>query len=652
MHIPDSVLSPSTSLAAAAAMAPVWLAASRRVRATLSTRDTPLLALSSAFCFVIMMFNLPVFGGTTTHPLGAVLMAVLLGPWAAVIGMTSALAVQALFFADGGILALGANCFAMAFAMPFVGFCVYRLAAGRSSGTSARRAAAAGLGAYVGIVAASAVVAVLLGIQPALFQDASGRPLYFPFGLSVTLPAILAAHLTVGGMAEAVVTFSAIRCLQTMGVPLWGTQINTRSACRWDRLWVGLGALAALAPLGLLASGDAWGEWSATELAARAGHMPSGLAAMDQAAWKGFQLLPDYLSDLGPGFYVLAAFTGIAITGAAVALLSKRLMRVESAAPTVSEPATAVHTRSLPPTATLPAWLQAEQVDSVSAASRSKRASVPNAYAERTLQALSVQTLDTLRAEEVARSDGFLQALDARTKLASLVALMVVCAFLHTIPGLCCLVLLAAYAGHRSNLNIGRLQLRVWAAAPLLVGAVALPAATHFVNPGSIAFIAWRDPYVAVTWPGLTSATVLILRVAVAGTLAALLVLSTPRSNLFGAMQYLRLPRMFTSVFAMTLRYISVVAEAAVDLFVARKSRTIGKSRLVEARGFVGRVCGFLFGRSLALAEEVHDAMVSRGYSGQVHVAAPSRVAACDVAWLACTLLIGAGVLWGESLAL
>ena len=77
-----------------------------------------------------MMFNIPVPGGTTAHGVGATLIAIVLGPWAAVIGVSVALIIQALFFGDGGILAIFANCFNMAIVMPFVGYGLYRLLAG------------------------------------------------------------------------------------------------------------------------------------------------------------------------------------------------------------------------------------------------------------------------------------------------------------------------------------------------------------------------------------------------------------------------------------------------------------------------------------------------------------------------------------------
>src|SRR5437660_5002542 len=127
MHIPDCAISPSTSLVCGAAMLPVWSAAAHRVKKSLGARQSPFLAIGAAFCFTLMMFNVPAPGGTTVHPVGGTQLAVLLGPWAAVIGMTVALVIQALCFADGGVLAIGANCFTMAFAMPFAGYLWYRL---------------------------------------------------------------------------------------------------------------------------------------------------------------------------------------------------------------------------------------------------------------------------------------------------------------------------------------------------------------------------------------------------------------------------------------------------------------------------------------------------------------------------------------------
>src|SRR4030065_1176314 len=107
-------------------MLPIWTAAARIVKKTLKAKQVPLLAIGAAFSFVIMMFNIPIPGGSTGHAVGGVLAAIILGPWAACIAITVVLVIQALLFGDGGITTLGANCFNMAFVLPFMGYYVYK----------------------------------------------------------------------------------------------------------------------------------------------------------------------------------------------------------------------------------------------------------------------------------------------------------------------------------------------------------------------------------------------------------------------------------------------------------------------------------------------------------------------------------------------
>ena len=128
MHIPDGYLSPQTCAVMYGAAVPFWAVAARRVKKVVKNRYVPLLAIGAAYCFLVMMFNIPIPDGTTAHAVGAVLIAVLLGPWAAVIAVSIALLIQALFFGDGGVLAYGANVVNMAVIMPFVGYGVYRTA--------------------------------------------------------------------------------------------------------------------------------------------------------------------------------------------------------------------------------------------------------------------------------------------------------------------------------------------------------------------------------------------------------------------------------------------------------------------------------------------------------------------------------------------
>jgi cobalt/nickel transport system permease protein len=214
MHIPDGYLSPVISVGLGAATLPAWGVATRKVNAILNHRTIPLLAIFAALSFTIMMFNIPVPGGTTAHGVGGTLIAIVLGPWAAVIAVSVALIIQALFFGDGGILVLFANCLNMAIILPFVGYAAYRLLAGRAPLLSTRRAVAAGVGAYLGITAAALAVGVELGIEPILFHDVAGKPLYSPYDLKAAVPAMLLAHAFGASIVEGMMTFLGVVYLQ------------------------------------------------------------------------------------------------------------------------------------------------------------------------------------------------------------------------------------------------------------------------------------------------------------------------------------------------------------------------------------------------------------------------------------------------------
>jgi len=214
MHIPDGYLSPQTCAVMYGIATPFWIIAAKKVKETLTTKTVPLLSVFAAFSFVIMMFNAPVPGGTTAHAVGGTLMAIVLGPWAATIGVSAALLIQAIFFGDGGILAFGANCFNMAIVLPFVGYGVYKLIAKDAPIDSPRHWIGAAIGGYVGINVAAFCAAVEFGIQPLLFHTANGTPLYCPYGLSQSIPGMMLAHLTVAGLAEAFVTGGVVFFLQ------------------------------------------------------------------------------------------------------------------------------------------------------------------------------------------------------------------------------------------------------------------------------------------------------------------------------------------------------------------------------------------------------------------------------------------------------
>lgn len=263
MHIPDGYLSPSTCGALFAAVAPFWYAAERGLRrglgeARLGEARIPHIALMSSFSFVVMMINIPMAGGTTGHATGAALAGIVLGPGAALLALTTTVVIQAIFFGDGGVLALGANCFNLALVMPVTGALVYRLLAG--SGTRSRTAAAA-IAGYVAANAGALCVAIEIGLQPLLFRSPSGQPLYCPFPLALTVPGMMAGHLTVFGLVEALITGGVLNYALRREPGLIVAVRNRGDGRLRTRVWLLIAFFAAAVPLGLLSKGTAWGEW-------------------------------------------------------------------------------------------------------------------------------------------------------------------------------------------------------------------------------------------------------------------------------------------------------------------------------------------------------------------------------------------------------
>jgi cobalt/nickel transport system permease protein len=346
MHIPDGYLSPLTAAVMLALVLPFWWRGAASLREKMNARNVPLIALMAAFSFVVMMFNVPLPGGTTGHAVGGVLAAIVLGPEIAVVAISVALIIQAFFFGDGGILAIGANCFNMAVVLPFVGYAVYQLVAGRSAINAPRRMWAAALGGYVGLTVSALCTAVEFGIQPALFHTAAGAPLYAPYPLAVALPAMVLPHLLVASVIEGALTAAVVTYLQRSNPAALqmagGSLVAVGEAGSFRRtrvLWASLAALVIATPLGLLAPGTAWGEWNAAELAQRGlGFVPAGLARLS-SLW-GAPLSRYALPGLGDSrlAYMLSAALGISLAALVVWLLSAALLTHRSTADYSSEP--------------------------------------------------------------------------------------------------------------------------------------------------------------------------------------------------------------------------------------------------------------------------------------------------------------------------
>src|ERR1700722_15822858 len=290
MHIPDGYLSPSTCATLYAGSTPFWYVSLQKMKRRLNTQAVPLLSVFAAFSFVIMMFNLPLPGGTTGHAVGVGIAAIVLGPWGSILAISVALVIQAILFGDGGITAIGANCFNMAIVGSLVAYAVYRVIAGRAAIESPRRVVAAAIAGYCAINASAFLAAIEFGIQPMLFHDASGTPLYAPYPLHIAVPAMMIGHLTIAGLAEMIVSGGVVAYVQRAepvllkttapGARLSGDPVGWTSL---RPLWISLAVLLVFTPLGILAAGAAWGEWVPEDFSAPQARQQIAAASGNQA---------------------------------------------------------------------------------------------------------------------------------------------------------------------------------------------------------------------------------------------------------------------------------------------------------------------------------------------------------------------------------
>jgi cobalt/nickel transport system permease protein len=207
VHVPDGFLSPQTYVPAYLAAAGAWAYTARRLRREMDEALLPRLAVLSALSFALMSVMLPLPGGTSVHASGVGILAVVLGPWLSFATVSLVLLLQALVLGAGGVTVLPANALAMGLAGSAAACLGYRLV-----GRFGERAGLFAAG-WLATVVPAALLAVLLGIQPAIAQSAAGQPLFFPFGLSVTLPAVLLPHAVLG-VAEGLLTVLVVSFLR------------------------------------------------------------------------------------------------------------------------------------------------------------------------------------------------------------------------------------------------------------------------------------------------------------------------------------------------------------------------------------------------------------------------------------------------------
>ena len=284
-------------------------------------------------------------------------------------------------------------------------------------------------------------------------------------------------------------------------------------------------------------------------------------------------------------------------------------------------------------------------------------------FLEKTINDVAGVLKELIFSEQLSSAKGMLQNIDLRVKLITTVFLLLVTAGVRNIPTLAGLYLFTLMLAYFSQVPLGFFVKRVWVFIPFFTGIVVLPSIFNFVRAGDPLFniINLGEPVnlgffklptvIAVTKQGLAGAVLIILRVGVSVSLAVLLTITSKWEELLKALRVFFIPKIFIMVLGMTYRYIFLLLTVITDMFVARKSRTIGVNSLRENRKFVSAGIANVFGKAYFLSEEIHDAMIARGYTGEAKIINNFKIKAQDVIWIFLILVVGI-IFWGGDLIL
>jgi cobalt ECF transporter T component CbiQ len=264
-------------------------------------------------------------------------------------------------------------------------------------------------------------------------------------------------------------------------------------------------------------------------------------------------------------------------------------------------------------------------------------------FVEKTVTGGADLVRQALFSDDIASRRGLLQAVEPRVKLLTVLALLIAAAFLHHVPVVLALYTVTLGLAACSSLRLSFFVRRVWLFVPLFTGLVVVPAALNLVTPGRIVVSlgTWFGHPVGLTQQGCTTAALIVSRVALSISLAVLLTLTTPWNRLLASLRGLFVPRVFVQVLGMTYRYLFYLVRGVGEMYTARTARTVNRDRDVgRSRAFVSATAGALFGKAHALSEEVHLAMLARGFTGTTRVLRPVRPRMLDALWAAACLVV------------
>lgn len=245
----------------------------------------------------------------------------------------------------------------------------------------------------------------------------------------------------------------------------------------------------------------------------------------------------------------------------------------------------------------------------------------------------------TVYTEELARADGLLQRIDPRVKLILFAVAIVVVGLSRTLPVLLGLALITIGLALCSGLTVRFFVKRVLLGIPLFAGIVFLPA-LFLIGGRSLVSVSVAGVHLSISENALLSGTIFVTRVTASVSLAVILVVTTRWAELLKALQALHVPSVFIVILGMTYRYIFLFLQTVQQLFLARSSRTVGMTGVREQRRWLGTSMGTLMSRSLQTSTNVYQAMVARGFTGEVRTLNDYRLRDEDWLWLSAGIVL------------
>lgn len=240
------------------------------------------------------------------------------------------------------------------------------------------------------------------------------------------------------------------------------------------------------------------------------------------------------------------------------------------------------------------------------------------------------RTLSNERLSEYyAWQDGWLQQIDTRIKLIATLALILLTGFSRSLIILLGLWVLTLILMHFSRLPVLKMQWAIWAFIPLITLLIAIPGMFNIINDGIPLLVIchfnenaglWGyklPPSLFISYQGAMAALYLFLRVGLSISFGVLLAVTTPVNRLLKSLHRLGVPALFVMITEMTYRYLVLLLTLSLEMFEARKMRTVGKIPLRQQQAQVGSSIGALFIKSMIMAEEVYQAMTARCYIGE-----------------------------------